>query len=362
MKAFFIRKVFNHHSSMSGYDALFSHFKNINSTNFYYDKNEKWLRGWGWFLSLFNRKLKARLSNYNNIIYLNELLVLLLSKAKNFELIHISYIEPHVFLVNKYKKKYIKGKLIGTIHLPATFWEFNIYNLDTINNFDGLIVLDKKSEKYFKSKLEIPIKFIPHGVNINYFSPSATRVLETNFKCLICGNFLRDYNLLEQVIVSVFSKPDTSTIFFDIVISKEMIQTKQDVLLRINKYDNVKLHFNISNTELLGLYQHSDIGFLPLLDSTANNVLLEMISCGLPVITTKGGIESYLLDGYYFLYENHQHNQIAEKIVFLSANKAVLKEMSDKARETCIREFSWEVVSKKTVEFYQEICSTADNF
>jgi glycosyltransferase involved in cell wall biosynthesis len=58
---------------------------------------------------------------------------------------------------------------------------------------------------------------------------------------------------------------------------------------------NARIISNMSEVELIRLYQSSDALFLPLIHSTANNAILEALACGLPVVSTRiGGVPDYV--------------------------------------------------------------------
>ena len=63
---------------------------------------------------------------------------------------------------------------------------------------------------------------------------------------------------------------------------------------------NVEHHRGVSDEQLVRLYQQAHLLLLPLLETTANNALLEGIACGLPVVSTAlpsvPGDEAILID------------------------------------------------------------------
>jgi glycosyltransferase involved in cell wall biosynthesis len=59
----------------------------------------------------------------------------------------------------------------------------------------------------------------------------------------------------------------------------------------------VTVHQGIDDEALRALYRNAAVGVLPLTDSTANNSLLEMMACGLAIVTTDvGGVRDYVHD------------------------------------------------------------------
>jgi glycosyltransferase involved in cell wall biosynthesis len=61
----------------------------------------------------------------------------------------------------------------------------------------------------------------------------------------------------------------------------------------------VRWHADLRDEDLREVYRRADLLVLPLLDSTANNGLLEGLACGLPAIVTDvGGVREYTRDTF----------------------------------------------------------------
>lgn len=58
----------------------------------------------------------------------------------------------------------------------------------------------------------------------------------------------------------------------------------------------IHVHNGVSDEALRALYRGATVGVLPLIDSTAN-ALLEMLACGLPVVSTAVGAVAQYCEG-----------------------------------------------------------------
>src|SRR5262249_26574378 len=118
-----------------------------------------------------------------------------------------------------------------------------------------------------KEKLQV----ILHGVDIEFFCPFEPRPETKTFRCITVGHWLRAWKVLCQIADAL---PDMT---FDVVTDRET---------DLRQLSNVQIHRGIDDEALASLYRNADALLLPLIDSTANNALLEGIACGLPVVVT----------------------------------------------------------------------------
>jgi len=110
-----------------------------------------------------------------------------------------------------------------------------------------------------------------HGIDTDFFTPRTEARREGPFRCVTAGHWLRDWTAVRAVAVAL---PDVE---FHVV-------TDRDTGLA--GLANVRTHRNVDDATLRSIYQQSDALFLPLVQSTANNTLLEGIACGLPAVST----------------------------------------------------------------------------
>jgi glycosyltransferase involved in cell wall biosynthesis len=148
-------------------------------------------------------------------------------------------------------------------------------NSKVVRQLDHVIVLSPEQKSYFEQYLpESKVSLILHGINIDHYCPSLEEKYEDKLKCITVGSWLRDYECVLEVARLLVSNRN---IEFHLV-SAELAE--QDVP------ENVHVYCRLEDAELVRMYQDSSVLFIPLRDSTANNVMLEGIACGLPVVAS----------------------------------------------------------------------------
>jgi glycosyltransferase involved in cell wall biosynthesis len=303
MKILFIRKKFFHHTKHSGYDIIFDVLDKTDKNNSIFIENyEKYLRGIGQLISLLTYRIRKKNKHYTNYSFLCEIHILIKNIVKRYDVIHYTYAEPHLYLSNRFKFLLGNTKLITTVHLPDIMWNNSNYNIKNIVNCDKIIFLDNNSMEKFNLTEPSKKVFIPHPVDTSFFNINQSKKNNSKkLEILFCGNYLRDFELLKRVI-----EISDERLIFNVVVSKAGL--KNPFYNSINNNNNCTLHYNVTDKELIKIYQYCDLLFMPVIESTANNVVLEAMSCGLPIAFTSKGIMSYVKDEFSYDLNNSYSN------------------------------------------------------
>jgi glycosyltransferase involved in cell wall biosynthesis len=118
----------------------------------------------------------------------------------------------------------------------------------------------------------------------------------------------------------------------------------------------VEIRPSVSFPDLLRAYQEADLFVFPSVVEGFAQVLLESLSCGLPILsTTHTAAPDLIQDGLHgFVVEPRRPELMAEKIDALIQNRPRLREMKYAARARA-EEFTWE-------RFRQEIVASVQSF
>lgn len=222
-----------------------------------------------------------------------------------------------------------RPRIISMFHQPPETLH-DLINTDILKSVDHVIVLSRlQAEDLSRFMPRNRISELLHGIDVEYFRPDASRREPGKFICLSVGNWLRDYATVLAVAERMRAHRD---IEFHIVSSK--VEPAPGA-------DNIQVHQNISDQDLLHLYQRTDVFFMPMLDATANNAILEALACGVPIVTTRlSGVESYLTGDEALLVEPGDPARYQEAILGLYNDHSTVARMSKAARARG-EELSW---------------------
>jgi glycosyltransferase involved in cell wall biosynthesis len=113
------------------------------------------------------------------------------------------------------------------------------------------------------------------------------------------------------------------------------------------------------DAKLPRLYQAADVFAFSTFYEHHPFAVLEALSTGLPVVTTKvGGIPETITEGKDgYMCEPFQPKQFSDKILFLLEHPVAAEEMGALARKTILERFDWRIVVKEAMAVYKEVLS-----
>jgi len=183
--------------------------------------------------------------------------------------------------------------------------------------------------------LSIPIKSIP-GQNIYYFGRLEIR---------------KGIYIFEKVIPLVLEKYPKAEFHF---IGKNTIcftgETFKDYLIRKCKKYKQNLYFKqVKYDEIPKEMENADICVFPSIWENFSNVCLEAMSAGKAIIASRnGGMKDMLFDTTAgMLIDPLDDNQIAQGIISLFDQPALIEEYGIRARQSVIRKYNKEIIGNK---------------
>jgi glycosyltransferase involved in cell wall biosynthesis len=277
--------------------------------------------------------------------------------AKSFlqkpDLVHINYVENNLGILPSWSQR-LSLTIVGTAHQPLSWWRLWHRHPNNISKLDGLIVPASREVAYFEEYLPGKVYFILHGVDINFFKPSAEKIDSDVPRCIFSGRWLRDTETLAYVVDRVLAK--NPKIQFDIILPYNSRTYGDSSLLKMARHDRVCWHAGLSDKELLKIYQRASMLVLPLLDCTANNALLEAIACGLPVISNNvGGLPDYTRDSFADLLPVGDVEGMTDAILKLADDPQEIQRRSLEARSFAEQNLNWEKIAIQTLEVYEKV-------
>ena len=160
-----------------------------------------------------------------------------------------------------------KQAIVATYHTPTWRMRELVTDTDHLKHLQAVVVMANCQKAYFEEVApQASTHFVPHGIDTDYFHPQQAECDTDRFRLICVGFHLRDFEVVAAVAKAVHASHPH--IEFTVVCSPDRSEPLRGL-------DNVRLLSGISDEELRQAYQDSDALFLPLLDATANNALLE---------------------------------------------------------------------------------------
>ena len=208
-----------------------------------------------------------------------------------------------------------------------------------------------------KHKFEI----IPFGVDTEFFRPIKLEKNEEIFQILSVGYLIerKGFDYLVKAVKEVLKTH--SEVRLNIVGSGPLEMQIKKLIHELGLDDTVKILDNVSDEELLNLYNSSDLFVLPsIVDSQGNMeglgvVLLEAMACKVPVIgTDTGGIPDIVDDDETgLLVPEKDILEISRAIIKLIENGDLRRIIAFKGYTMVKDRFSWEQIANKYINIYK---------
>lgn len=180
-------------------------------------------------------------------------------------------------------------RIVGTFHHPPEQLRQIIRRPGSLRRFDAIILMSETQRAWFLEQgvSASRLHCILHGVDTDYFVPASAPAATANDKvvALAVGSTGRNFPLLAEIARHFQHEPRLQ---FRIIAPPH----EQG---RFAGLGNVTCLSSLGDAELLGEYQRATCLLHLVGTATANNVVLESLACGTPVIgQSVGGLPEYL--------------------------------------------------------------------
>lgn len=239
-------------------------------------------------------------------------------------------------------------RTVATFHQPPELLG-TLVNPRLAANLDRIIVVSPTQVEWFRASVpDDRIEVVLHGIDTEFFAPARRMNNDTPadaarpFRCISVGHWLRDWDAVHAVAKRLAGE----SVEFHVVTDRDT---------GLEGLPNVVRHRGVSDEALRALYQASDLLFLPLIGSTANNSLLEGIACGLPVVTTAlESVRAYLAGSEGVLVDGNDPSRLADAIVWLRDDPQARAAMGVRAREQA-ETLAWPAIARRLERIYEEL-------
>ena len=256
--------------------------------------------------------------------------------------------DDHWPLLNYWNK--VPRSLVGVIHLPTSQWtnDWTHDNFEMCRKLRSAVVLWEREipaiEEFVGSGR---VAFVPHGIDTQFFHPGTKPRKKMSF--LACGRYLRDFDMLKSVFLGIQARHPEAEL--RIIYPARFL--KEIDLLWPDRNTNVSIISGLSDEDLRNEYQQTTALLIPLIDSGANNSIMEALACGCPIVTNDvGGARSYGGGSIYPIGKDT--NELVEIALKLIEDSTWSIEMSQKLRSYSLN-FDWEKVAPLFLSTLQQL-------
>lgn len=186
----------------------------------------------------------------------------------------------------------IKKRLIICLHQPPSqlrlFWK----DFSVLRHVGAVVCLGGNLVDHVREHTDAPVWQLKHGVDLEFFRPDESAAARPGPPRLISvGHWLRDFDVLEKAFGIIrAARPDVE---LDCVLPAD--RRNSDAVMKLARDPKVRWHAGISAEALRDLYARATLMFMPLADCVANNGIVEALSSGLPIVTSRiGAIHEYV--------------------------------------------------------------------
>jgi len=290
-----------------------------------------------------------------------------ITKMKDMDIIHVQWPIPNG-LGAYFLKKIYKTPYINTIHGEEFYLSkryHTLFALKWLINNSFKTITNSNATKNSCSRLDLnedKFEVIPFGVDINFFKPLNTPKNEEVFQILSVGYLIerKGFEYLIKAVKEVLK--EYSNVTLKIIGSGPLEDKLQYLITELKLVNQVKLIGNVSDNELLHLYNSSDLFILPSITDTQGNteglgvVLLEAMACELPVIGSKvGGIPDIIINNETGLLVNEKDIlELSMKIKYLIDNKELRQKLATNGLHRVNEKFSWNQVMNSYLNIYKK--------
>jgi len=237
-------------------------------------------------------------------------------------------------------------RVVGTFHCsarrqPAVLGRFRCWKA-----FDRVVVVSRTQVPFITAQGVAPdhVRVIPHGVETGYFVPVARAAGDGTLRLMLVGSTERDHAFAVEVMRRLVG----ASVRLDVYTTVE----NQPLYAEIA---NVRVMPRVSDAELLAAYQQADLLFIPMLDCTANNAILEAMACGTPVMVNRiGGVPEYVDPACNAVMVGKDADGWADRLRQWSADRREIESWRAPARRWAER-FDWGRVAQAYRSLYAEL-------
>lgn len=247
------------------------------------------------------------------------------------------------------RRRFPGALIVSSAHQPVSRLATDRPALAALEASDAVLTVSAaQAEELAARRLAAPIHAVPHGVWTEVFRPAAAAPAAgpLGSTVLVVGSFLRDWEGAKRVIAAL-TREGVRSIALGAGARANLAADGSG--LRVPE--------RVSEAELAELYRCSAALFLPLVEATASNALLEAMAAGCPVVCPRLRplVEEYL-DGDSDSYQPGRYEAAVSRLLHYVRNPAARAERSRQLVERA-GEFDWGRIKQRYAAVYEAVAA-----
>lgn len=282
---------------------------------------------------------------------------------------HFSYPDGYgmIGLANKWKVPLVISAL-GTIERKVAYEGSYVSKqiVEAMNFADNVLSVSEDLKLHIINLgiSEDKVHVVPNGVDIEKFKPSGKEKSRTllnlpqDKKIVLFVGALRKIKGVDYLIEAAKSFVGTNTVLYMVGRDDGLKKSLEKRAQELKIFNYIKYTGPVNHEDIPLWISASDILVLPSLSEGRPNVVLEALSCEIPVVATDvGGIPELMVDGETgYLVPAKNPEELSEKINKLLEDASRREKMGRLGRKSIIqRGLTWEAHAKSTVEIYSKL-------
>jgi glycosyltransferase involved in cell wall biosynthesis len=345
MKVVYLTKRWSHHTLSGGYDRL---ARETNAVVVTRDERSGLLHRIRRRLWYLRSRRHRYLLDYWYEDLLAEQRLLADAQVKKPDVVHVLYGDEQLdFLLGA--RRLLPCPLVASFHLPSrqVANRFERYQRHLLTRLDAAVVVSRCQLPDFQRWLgPDKVVYVPHGIDTRRFCPGDRTERRDLIRLVMVGDNMRDWKVWRRIIDQC--ETQRLPVQIDVVIKRCRWQLFAGC-------KNIRLHANLSEDELIRLYQQADALLVPVVDATANNSVLESLACGTPAISNSvGGIPDYVDHTCGWLFQKGDVAGPVKLVKEICKNPDLAWSRRESAHRQALR-FGWECIIERLTRVYEAL-------